>query len=142
MKNLTSLTRSAPLLVGMVFLASAPAPALAAGADVITGVPANQDTSIVVQKGGPDIYLPDFKIVNGSDDITGDPVAGYQQSFASWKKACSGWKKDLRDMNPGQLLSISCGHPNTERGEAGTTLVESTGTYRLKVRIRDPRAAR
>lgn len=112
------------------------------GADLITGVPANQDTSIVVQKGAPDIYLPDFKIVNGSEDITGDPVAGYQQSFASWKKACSDWKKDLLDMNPGQLLTVSCGRPRTQRGEAGTTLVESTGNYRIKVRIRDRRGSK
>lgn len=133
---------SALLFAAIAGAGSAIPAARAQGADLITGVPANQDTSIVVQKGAPDLYLPDFKIVNGSDDIIGDPVAGYQESFASWKKSCADWKKDLRNMNPGQLLSISCGRPSTRRAEAGMMLVESTGTYRLKVRIRDPRTQR
>jgi hypothetical protein len=104
----------------------------------VTGVPADQDSTISIRKGDKSRSLePDFEINSGTEEISGDPVAGKQESYLSWKKACADWKKDMREMNGAALVSLSCGTPRADRDSSSRVTQTSTGTYKLKVRIRD-----
>jgi len=123
------------VLTGLSFtslLARADGPAVS-----VTGVPTDQDTTIMVRKGARPLDPPDYRIDSGSEEITGDPVAGQDGSYESWKKACADWKKDLREMNGKALIALSCGSPRASRDKSMLVTQTSTGTYKLKVRVRD-----
>jgi len=84
----------------------------------------------------------DFEIVEDTDEVSGDPVGGTKESYASWKEACKEWKKEIKEANPGQVVTINCGSAKMEKDDtsgkgAGIYVYKSTGKYRLKVRIRD-----
>jgi hypothetical protein len=101
------------------------------------------DTSVVIHHGPaypayPAFTPPDYKILEDSEEVAGDPSAGRQESYDSWKKACADWKKELKDANGDRLISSNCGRPRVEKDSVTfqTTQV-STGTYRLKVSVRN-----
>ncbi len=85
----------------------------------------------------------DFEIVEDTDEVSGDPVAGVNESRKSWKEACAEWKKELKEANPGQVVTANCGTPKMDKNDdvagkgSGIYTWKSTAKYRLKVRIRD-----
>jgi hypothetical protein len=104
----------------------------------VTGVPVDQDSTIVIRKGDKAKSMePDYRIDSGSEEISGEPVVGQQESYDSWKKACADWKKDMREMNGKSLITLSCGTPHASRDSSSRVTQTSTGTYKIKVRIRD-----
>ncbi len=109
----------------------------------IKNIPTDSDTSILIQKGRPagGIYR-DYEVEAGSEEIAGEPVAGAKESLASWKQACAEWKKDMREMNQGQLLSLSCGTPKGTKDQNLLMTQTSTGTYKIKVKVRDSASAK
>lgn len=97
---------------------------------------AEGDSTITIRK-GERINDPDFKIESGTEEISGEPVAGLKESYDSWKKACNDWKKEMREMNGASLLTVSCGAPRVQRDSSSRTTQSSMGNYKIKVRIRD-----
>lgn len=97
------------------------------------------DATITIRRGqrASDLDLPDFKVESGTDEISGEPVAGLKESYESWKSACNQWKKEMREMNGASLLSLSCGAPRVARDASSRTTQSSTGNYKIKVRIRE-----
>lgn len=85
----------------------------------------------------------DFEIIEDTDEVVGDPVAGVQESRKSWKEACNEWKKELKEANPGQVVTANCGTPKMDKNDdvagkgSGIYTWKSTAKYRLKVRVRD-----
>ena len=109
----------------------------------VSGLPADQDTSIVIHKGpnGGALEPPDYRIDSGSEEIAGEPVAGQAESYASWKQACADWKKDMREMNGKTLISLACGTPHSTRDSATSRVTQtSEGLYKIKIRVRDTQA--
>ncbi|MBS1983619.1 MAG: hypothetical protein JST16_05550 [Bdellovibrionales bacterium] len=105
----------------------------------LTDIPASADgTSIVIRKGDQTTQnQPDYQIIEGREEIAGDPTADRKQALASWKEACAEWKSSLKDMNKGNIITLNCGVSTVEKKEYLFT-VQSVGTYRLRVRIKDP----
>src|SRR3954469_6653538 len=64
----------------------------------IGDISTQEDTSVLIKKGAGS-FGPDFEIVSGENEISGDPMAGAKESLASWKAACNSWKKDMREEN-------------------------------------------
>src|SRR4051794_208691 len=79
----------------------------------VKNLPIDQDTTISVKKGRP--AETDYRIDSGTEEISGDPVSGQQGSYESWKKACTDWKKEMRDMNGKTLITLNCGTPHSSR---------------------------
>ncbi len=105
----------------------------------VTGIPVDPssgDTTISVRKGDRPLE-PDYRVDSGTEEISGDPVAGQDGSYESWKKACADWKKDMREMNGKSLITLSCGTPHASRDKSMLVTQSSTGTYKLKIRVRD-----
>lgn len=104
----------------------------------VTGVPAERDTTITIRKGADAARTePDYRIESGSEEIAGDPVAGMDESYKSWKEACSEWKKEMREMNGKALIALNCGTPRATRDKSSRVTQSSTGTYKIKVRVRE-----
>lgn len=85
----------------------------------------------------------DFEIIEDTDEVAGDAVAGVNDSRKSWKEACAEWKKELKEQNPGQVVTATCGTPKMDKNDdvagkgSGLYTWKSTAKYRLKVRVRD-----
>jgi hypothetical protein len=106
----------------------------------VKGMPASQDSTITIRKGDAAKTDPDYRIESGSEEISGDPVAGQQESYKSWKDACTEWKKEMREMNKATLIALNCGTPSASRDSSSRVTQKSTGTYKIKVRIRESAA--
>lgn len=106
----------------------------------VSDVPTDGDTSVFIKKGGQGHLLPDYEIVSGTRDVMGDPDSGLKESLANWKTACGEWKKEMKELNPdNQILVLDCGKPSSHKDESGMRTYSSSGSYRMKVRIRDSR---
>lgn len=98
------------------------------------------DTAVVIQKApAPGITNPDYEIVSGNEEVSGDPAPGLSASRIAWKKECAEWKKEKRELNPGQVITLHCGNPTREKLPDGQISQKSVGTYKLRVRIREPK---
>jgi hypothetical protein len=103
-------------------------------------LPADQDSTITIRKGDRHRPLdPDVEVNSGTEEISGDPLAGLKESHDSWKKACDEWKKEMREMNGPALISLNCGTPHPERDSSSRVTQTSVGTYKLKIRVREAR---
>lgn len=104
----------------------------------VTGVPADQESTITIRKGSEASKSEtDYRIESGTEEINGDPVAGQEESYKSWKAACNEWKKDMREMNGKALIALSCGTPHGSRDSSSRVTQSSSGSYKLKVRVRE-----
>jgi hypothetical protein len=125
-----------PLAAVIFFI---PLMSLATEVDVgIHKIHSETDSAVVIQKAPlPRLTNPDYEIVSGSEEIPGDPAPGLKESYASWKQACAEWKKEKRELNPGQVLTLHCGTPTRETQPDHQIVQKSTGSYKLRVKIRD-----
>ena len=128
-KHALSIVMSLTFLMALNGLAQGPKVKVG---DILT----DEDTSVYIRKGIPLNMGPEFEIVSGSSEITGEPMAGSKESYASWKTACDDWKKETREMNKeNAILALGC-NSATKTQENGQQVYRSTGTYKLKVRVR------
>lgn len=100
-------------------------------------------TETVIQEtreGSISSMAPDYEIVNGSEEILGDPTLGAKKaSYDSWKAACKDWKQEMKELNKDNIISLNCGSPKTSSESAGSDMytTRSTGVYKVRVRIKD-----
>jgi hypothetical protein len=115
--------------------------ALADEAKLKVDTAAKEDTSILVHKGpvGGVIVTPtEYQIIEGTDDVLGDPSNDTQEALKSWKQACSDWKKELKANNGDRLIVANCGRPHVETEKVTFQKTDaSTGTYRVKVVVQE-----
>jgi hypothetical protein len=105
----------------------------------ISDLPADGDTSIVIKKGA-DAGTQDFEVVSGNEDVVGEPSPSNRGSYSSWKTACADWKKEMRELNKeNALIALNCNAPTAEKDANGLTTHKSSGTYKMRVRVKAPR---
>lgn len=101
----------------------------------VKDIPADGDTTISITKGKNG--QNEFQITEGTADISGDPEVLTKAARTSWKQACNDWKKELKELNKdNQILSMSCNNPNCAKNATSETVCQSTGTYKLKTKVR------
>jgi hypothetical protein len=103
----------------------------------ITDIDTNskEDTTISIQKGARPNADKAYEFVDGTGDIDGDPNVLKNVARDNWKKACTDWKKEIKDMNKdNQVLVLNCNSPECKTEASGTSC-KSTGTYKLKVKV-------
>lgn len=107
----------------------------------VEGVNSNSgDTSILIKKGDVSNHqCIEYQIVDGIEEIAGDPGIVKAVAQKNWKTACADWKKQTKDLNSSaknSLLALNCGTANAVQD--GTEWVyRSNGSYKLKVRTRE-----
>lgn len=99
------------------------------------------DTSIVIKKGDVNalIQCVEYQIIDGSEDLSGEPALVKNVAQKSWKVACNDWKKETKELNSNAknvVLAINCGSSGAVQ-EGENWVYRSHGTYKLKVKIRE-----
>ncbi len=108
----------------------------------INDVNAEEGTTIEIKKNSGNAYgaivkpnEPLFEVTQGEEDIAGDGAPLLKDARNNFKKACSDWKKEFKDLNKlNQILSMNCGKPVCTT-EAMETTCSSKATYKFKVRL-------
>ena len=100
-------------------------------------VPTDSDTSIIIKKGATADQCVEYQVLDGVEEISGDPEYDKGEAMGSWKTACKEWKASMKEMNKGnQILTLHCNTPKTNKEDDRHTVV-SSGTYKIKTKIRD-----
>jgi hypothetical protein len=99
-----------------------------------------EDTSIVIKKGdvlSTTTNAIHYELVDGKEDVVSDPDYDRNKARMSWKTECAQWKAQTKELNKdGQLIGLSCGSPHIEK-EGNKWVFTSTGTYKVKVKMRE-----
>jgi hypothetical protein len=102
----------------------------------VRDIPADGDTNISITK-GQKVTEKNFEIVDQSGEIEGEPEVMAKDARSSWKKACDDWKKETKELNKeNQVLALNCNHADCAKTENATTTCKSTGTFKIKTKIR------
>jgi hypothetical protein len=97
----------------------------------------SDDTSIIIKKGAPIGECVEHEIIEGRDDISGDPAFARDAAHTGWKNACKEWKTSMREMNKdNQMISLNCNTPIIDKSGDMYTY-KSSGSYRMKVRMKE-----
>lgn len=103
----------------------------------VDDISTTEDTSIVIKKGATEKEYTEYQIVEGKDEIYGDPDYDRRKAYASWKDACTEWKKSMREMNKdSKILTLNCNQPTAKKDDLVFTY-SAFGTYKMKVPIRE-----
>jgi hypothetical protein len=78
-----------------------------------------------------------YQVVTETVEIEGEDSMTDAEALSSWKKACEDWKKETRELNPGNLIHINCGKRSKQSGEFAKKKYSSQGTFTARVQIRD-----
>lgn len=131
------------MIAKAIFLASLVSTSFALAQNVgvkVDDISSKEDTTITIKKGvsgggSPVINERKFEIVEGDEELAGDPSPSRSGAQASWKKACDDWKRELRELNrANQILTMSCGRSTCDTVSMGTTC-QSKAKYKLKVKM-------
>ncbi|MBC7385417.1 MAG: hypothetical protein H7301_04525 [Cryobacterium sp.] len=101
------------------------------------------DSSVLIETKKNARIHPDYEIISGEEEVTGDPTAGTKEAYASWKEACKDWKKEMKENNKdGQVLIASCGSATFSKDDtsgvgSGIYTYKSNAKYKVRVRIKD-----
>jgi hypothetical protein len=96
------------------------------------------ETTVVVKKGPQAKEYIEYALVEGTEEIVGDPGTTRKEALANWKSECKEWKQEVEKRNAkNEIIELSCG---TRAPEAENTLTafKSTGKYRIKTKVKEP----
>ncbi len=106
--------------------------------------PSEGNSSVLIETTKNARIRPDYEILEGEEEIAGDPTAGTKEALKSWKDACAEWKKELKENNKesGTVLLSSCGRAKFAKDDtmgagSGVYTYTSSGKYKIRVRIKD-----
>lgn len=102
----------------------------------IRDIPADGNTNIEITKGKSS--QRNYEINETNEEISGEPQILSKEARESWKQACADWKKEAKENNKdNQIISLSCGSPKCEKKDATEIACVSSGTLKIKTKIRD-----
>lgn len=93
-------------------------------------------TLVIQETPGKLLHPPKVFVESGNEEIAGSPEAGIKPAYRQWENRCKEWKSELRHLNGGNLMMVSCGSPKktSERVQSENYYTyTSTGTYKIKV---------
>jgi hypothetical protein len=109
----------------------------------VEDINSEEGTTIEIKKGvkssvgvtGSAITGPIYEITQGDEVIEGDGAPLLKEARSNWKKACTEWKKEFKDMNKdNKILTMNCGKQECATA-AMETVCSSKATYKLKVKM-------
>ena len=105
----------------------------------LDGIDANSDeTSITIKKGASAKKdCQTYEVVDGNEEVAGDPENERSKAYSNWKKACSDWKASMKELNhDNKILTLNCNRPQENKDKYLTTFT-SQGSYKLRVKLKD-----
>ena len=122
------------LVIGLSFISALACTAALAQSIGVKDIPADGDTTIKIEKGGK--TEAQFEITSGTDEIEGEAAPLLKEARANWKKACTEWKQETKELNKdNQIITLSCGTM-----KCGTSAMETTctseGKHKIKVKVK------
>ena len=102
----------------------------------VKDVPVDQEsTTIEIKKGKQaiaDSSKKQYQIMEEVSEVAGEPAPLMKEARANWNKACSDWKKEVKELNTeNKVLTLNCGKPQCQ-----TTTMETTCTSDAKSKIK------
>lgn len=98
------------------------------------------DTSILIKKGDVSSkQCVEYQIVDGSEEVSGDPAMTKSAALRNWKAACAEWKTNVKELNKNAqnaLMALSCGSSAAVQ-DGEQWFYRSAGSYKLKVKVRE-----
>jgi len=95
------------------------------------------DDIIVNKNTGMDI-TPDFEIVNGTDEVAGEPSASVKDAYEKWKAECKDWKNEFKANNKDNIvIAMNCGAAKIDSTGVGLKMYKSLATYKIKTKVRN-----
>jgi hypothetical protein len=92
------------------------------------------ETTIAIKKGPKAIIERKYEVVTTEDEIEGDSAPLLKEARTNWKKACSDWKNETKELNKdNRVMQMSCG-----KMRCSTESMESTCTSKSKLTLRVP----
>jgi hypothetical protein len=118
----------------MAVLVSSP---LWAQKTAVTDIPMDETTTISIKKGDASAKCEKmFEIVEGTGQIEGDPSVLVKEARASWKLACTQWKKEVKDMNQeSKVMMMDCGKVTCSQQSSEGQVCRSEGNYKVKTKV-------
>jgi hypothetical protein len=103
----------------------------------ITDIPTDEETTISIKKGDKGSKCEKlYEIVEGTGQVEGDPSVLVKEARATWKQACSQWKKEVREMNQdSKVMVIDCGQVNCSSQGSEGQVCRSEGKYKIKTKM-------
>ena len=100
----------------------------------VDDVDGSENTTIEIKKGNK-ATTAQYEVTQGEDNIEGEAAPLLKAARENWKKACTDWKKEFKDLNKdNSILSMNCGTQSCAT-QAMETVCTSKATYKLRVKI-------
>lgn len=95
---------------------------------------AEEGTTISITKGSKKAPgAKKYTLSEGTDELVGDKDVVRKNAEINWKKACTEWKAEFKEMNKeNKIVSMSCGRMNCNKDGVETTC-ESVAKYKVRV---------
>ncbi len=101
----------------------------------IKDIPADEMTTIEINKKTKVDAKMEYQITEGQEEIAGDPAPLIKDARLNWKKACTEWKNETKELNKGnQVITLSCGSMKCTTTAMETTC-NSTGVHKIKIKL-------
>ncbi len=92
-----------------------------------------EGTTISITKGKQSAKGKKYTLSEGSDELVGDKDVVRKSAEKNWKKACTEWKSEFKEMNKeNKIVSMSCGRMTCNKDGVETTC-ESVAKYKVRV---------
>lgn len=121
-------------ILSAVFILAAGLIAKAEGVGVkVNDIDTTEDTTISIKKGASTVEnKKKWVLTEGEEDISGDKDVVMKAAEKNWKKACTEWKAEFKEMNKeNKIVSMNCGKMVCEKEG-----VESTCVSKAKTKVR------
>lgn len=79
---------------------------------------------------------PKVFVEQGSEELAGTPEDRIKVAYRTWEERCKEWKRELRQLNGGNLMIASCGSPSREVETINSEKLytyKSKGHYKIRV---------
>lgn len=100
----------------------------------IKDIPVTETTVISVKK-GETAKEKAYEIVEGEDEIAGEPQLTIKEARLSWNKQCKEWKEEIKELNKTNVvMHINCGKMACVK-ETTDHACTSQGKYKVKTKM-------
>ena len=105
----------------------------------VEGIPTEPETTISIKKGAPVVgqQCIEYQIIEGSEEVNGQPDFDRKKAYQDWKSECDRWKISMKEINKtNEILTINCNKPKSSRDGEMLTYA-SSASYKMKVKVKE-----
>lgn len=78
-----------------------------------------------------------YEMVDGTDEIMGEPTYNPTSAREAWKSSCEKWKQEFKEMNKdNKLVILNCGSPRAHT-EGQRSFYTSQAKYKMRIKMQE-----